>query len=170
MIGFIFFNVFVWLFAFSLGEVVPIQKGHGIPRGCYINTDEGTLICPDLGYRESPNVPPAPIDPPVPVPAPPKASSSPEQLERMKMRQYCAQLTRFRFENFYSVEDWVVGLYQKEYQRYLERIPRVCRKFIRESGHEPDVVIQPDLSLINDETQTWKDPEEGRAIFWGNKG
>ena len=162
MIEFIFFNVFVLLFASSLGETVPIQKEHGIPRGCYINTDEGTLIRPDFGYRASPNVPP------VSVPAPLKPS--PEQLEGMKIRQYCAQLTRFRFENFDSVEDWVVDLYLKEYQRYLRRIPRVCRKFIRESGHEPDVVIRPDLSLINDGTQTWKDSEEGRAIFWGNKG
>jgi len=101
-----------------------------------------------------------------------QAKPKPVPLSERELREkkYCSQLTRFRFENFNTVDDWVTDLYDDEYQRYLSSLPPICLRYLRTPGNEPDVVIKPDLSLFDPVTRTWKDPGASRAIFWGNEG
>lgn len=95
-------------------------------------------------------------------------TSSP--LQRMKEKSYCAELPRFRFEHFDTVEEWITELYDNEYQQYLTRIPSICKVYLKYSGVEPDIIIRPDLNLVNMQSKTWNDADAARAIFMGNRG
>jgi hypothetical protein len=97
-------------------------------------------------------------------------SETPEELLLEQKKAYCEQLPRFRFENFDKLEDWVKNLYYQEYRKYRAHISFACEAYLNHPGAEPDVIIQPDLALIDLKKKAFYDPDQAKSLFFGNRG